>query len=54
MRPPHMTQCCAKNKAKEGFLAEPCFARFYLLLIIAQWYVYNDIQCGVECHFLHN
>ena len=29
MRPPHMTQCCAKDKAKERFLAEPCFDRFF-------------------------
>ena len=35
--------------AKEGYFAEPCLADlFFLLLIIAQWYVYNDIQGGVE------
>ena len=38
-----------RNKpTDEVFLAEPCFGLFFSLLIVAQWYVYNDIHGGVE------
>ena len=55
-----MTQCCAKDKIcivqqpERDFLPNLVLTDFFLLLIIAQCYVYNDIQGGVEFSPLRN
>ena len=56
-----MTQCCAKDKIcivqqpKRDFLPNLVLAFYvFLHLIIAQCYVYNEIQGGVEFSPLRN
>ena len=44
-----MTQCCAKDE-----MCVVLIDLVFLLLIIAHWYVYNEIQGGVEFSPLGN